>query len=108
VRVRQHEGRASLTVDDLEISDYGNLLHSLRDENEVDAEVSFHARWENVIRRVNLHDAENDFEGHFVETEAFIDWSASQEGFAFESDSLETSHSVFAVFGQERNGVFFR
>ena|SRR6516225_5662817 len=108
VDVNMHASRASMEVEDLEISDFGNLLHSLRGDASQPARVSYQMRWQNVLRRVNLRDKENGFEGQFLETEAFVEWTASQEGFEFESDPLETSESVFAVFGQERNGVFFR
>jgi hypothetical protein len=36
-----------------------------------------------------------------------MSWSAQQEGFRFESDAANTSISVFAVIGIERNGIFF-
>jgi hypothetical protein len=100
-------GKASMDVEDLALSDYGNILHALLDENEVPAEISFSARWKNVIQQVDLHDAENSFEGHFVENQAFVEWTASQDGFEFESDPMEMSESTFAVIGKERNGVFF-
>jgi hypothetical protein len=38
---------------------------------------------------------------------ATIEWSATEEGFAFESDPAETSTNVFSLIGHERNGVFF-
>jgi hypothetical protein len=55
-----------------------------------------------------LRDEDNQFEGNFLQTHAFIEWSARQDGFEFLSDTLDTSETVFAMFGEERNGVFFR
>jgi len=38
---------------------------------------------------------------------ATLAWSAEEEGFKFVSDPEDTSTTVFAEIGQERNGVFF-
>jgi hypothetical protein len=57
---------------------------------------------------LDLHDPQNGFEGRFIETQAFAQWTATQKGFTFVSDPIDTSQSSFAVFGHERNGVFFR
>jgi hypothetical protein len=108
VRFDLRRGRAALRVTDLEVEDYGNLLHALRDDPSVPATISFDIRWRDVIQPLDLHDDDNQFEGSFLQTHAFIEWSARQEGFEFRSDPLETSETVFAMFGRERNGVFFR
>jgi hypothetical protein len=108
VTFNQRSGRAALQVTDLEVGDFGNNLHALRGDPSVPATVSFDIRWRDVIQVLDLHDEDNQFEGNFLQTHAFIEWSARQEGFEFVSDSLETSETVFAMFGRERNGVFFR
>jgi hypothetical protein len=108
VDVSLESAEASMEVQDFMISDWGNFLHNLRNENDVPVAVAFTVRWKNEIRRLTLRDPQNGFEGRFVETEAFAQWSASQKGFTFVSDPLATSKSTFAVFGHERNGVFFR
>ena len=89
-------------------TDWGNILHNLRNENGLPATVSFTVRWQNELRRLAIRDPQNGFEGRFVETQAFAQWTSSQKGFTFVSDPLETSNSSFAVIGHERNGVFFR
>ena len=71
------------------------------------ATVSFHIRWGHVIQRDTIHDEENGFAGQFIENTATIEWSATEEGFAFASDPAETSVNVFSLIGKERNGVFF-
>jgi hypothetical protein len=106
--VHLESGRASLRVARRAIHDFGNTLHAFRGDPSEPAQVSFDVRWGDVIRRLNLHDADVGFEGHFVENQAAIAWSARQEGFEFVSDPMNTSQSVFAVIGRERNGVFFR
>jgi hypothetical protein len=101
------QGQAALHVTDLEVGDFGNLLHALRGDPSVPATVSFDVRWRDVIQPLQLHDEDNQFEGDFLQTQAFIEWSARQEGFEFLSDPVETSETVFAMFGREQNGVFF-
>lgn len=108
VNVRLESGRASLRLAHRRIPDFGNILHALRGDPSEPAEVSFDVRWRDVIRRRDLRDADVGFEGHFVENHAAIAWSARQAGFEFVSDPMETSQTVFAVIGRERNGVFFQ
>jgi hypothetical protein len=61
-----------------------------------------------VTDRTTVRDAANGFEGRFVTTSAKMSWSASNaNGFSFASDPIDTSHSVFAEIGEERNGRFF-
>jgi hypothetical protein len=95
-------------VADQEVLDFGNLFNALSGGDAEPAVVSFDVRWRNVLQRVSLHDTTLTFEGDYAETDAAIAWSASTEDFEFVSDPMETSMTVFAVFGNERNGVFFR
>ena len=108
VDVALESGKASMDLQDFMTSDWGNILHNLRNENAVPATVAFSVLWKNEIRRLALRDPQNGFEGRFVETQAFVQWTASQKGFTFVSDPLDTLKSTFAVIGRERNGVFFR
>ena len=100
--------QASMEVQDFMLSDWGNFMNNLHNENAVPATAAFRVRWQNEIRRLTLRDPQNGFEGQFIETQAFVQWTSSQKGFTFVSDPMDTSTSSFAVFGHERNGVFFR
>jgi hypothetical protein len=108
VKIDLRKGKASLHVTDLKTQDFGNLLHSLRGDPSVPATVSFEVHWNDLVQPLDLRDEDNQFEGNFLQTNAFMEWSARQDGFEFLSDSLETSETVFAMFGEEHNGVFFR
>jgi hypothetical protein len=108
VSLDQRKGKASLRVTDLDTRDFGNVLHAFRGDPSVPATVSFEVHWSDLIQPLQLRDEDNQFEGKFLQTHAFIEWSARQDGFEFLSDPLETSETVFAMFGEERNGVFFR
>ena len=63
--------------------------------------------WSGVTKRVHLRDEQNHFVGNFIEDTASMAWSAEEEGFKFVSDPADTSTSIFAEIGSERNGVFF-
>ena len=73
----------------------------------VRATLSFDIGWSNNLGAAKIHNASQGFRGSFRQTTAAISWSAEQEGFRFESDAANTSISVFAVIGGERNGIFF-
>ena len=96
---------ATLDVADLDVEDYHNLNNALHDGPSVEATVSFRVHWGGSSTPLELHNSQLRFSGtYFVDT-ASIAWSASEPGFTFTSDP--TSHSVFAVIGHERSGVFF-
>lgn len=73
---------------------------------------SMKMEWSGVTRSVvGFSDATNKFRGDFYECSATIAVSATTpkdtgHGFHFESDPA-TTHTDFAQFGTERNGVFF-
>ncbi|HEX6107897.1 MAG TPA: hypothetical protein VFZ02_00695, partial [Ktedonobacteraceae bacterium] len=67
----------------------------------------FRMHWSGIKQRVHLHDKQNEFDAHVIEDNATLAWSAEEEGFKFVSDPEDTSTTVFAEIGQERNGVFF-
>jgi len=73
----------------------------------VPATVSFDIGWSSNLGEAKITNASQGFQGSFRQTTAAMSWSAQQEGFRFESDAANTSISVFAVIGTERNGIFF-
>ena len=96
-----------MSLRDVEIRDFFNLLNALQHGNSIHADVSFHLRWSGVKKRVKTRDVTNRFVGNYIEDTATIAWSAEEEGFKFVSDPADTSTTLFAQIGQERNGVFF-
>jgi hypothetical protein len=114
VRIDFGAGRAEMHVHDLAIEDYFNFPNASIPGDEVDATVSFDVVWDRPItRRYNVTDAANGFAGSFVENQATITWSASNElGFTFVADPGSFATSVpeagpIALLGHERNGTFF-
>lgn len=101
-------GRASLTVHDLELEDYGNINNALSDGPSVEATASYHVEWLGGHDHVQLNDPDQQLAATFVEGDARVEWGAqTADGFRFVSDPAATSTTVFAVAGKERNGSFF-
>ena len=96
-----------MKLSDVEIRDFGTLVNALMHGSSVHADVSFHMRWSGVQKRVHLHDEQNEFDAHVIEDSATFAWSARREDFTFVSDPAETSTTIFAEIGSERNGEFF-
>jgi hypothetical protein len=107
VEIELDEAEASMDLSDLEIEDYHDIVNALMRGPSVPADVSFHVRWRGVKNRVKIRDETNGFTGHYIEDTATIRWSAQEAGFKFVSDPANTSTTVFAEIGKERNGVFF-
>ena len=63
-----------------------------------------HASWSGVDERVKIRNSDTGFAGEYIHNTATLTWSASESGFSFTSDPLD---SDFAEIGHERNGVFF-
>lgn len=68
------------------------------------AHVSFDAQWSRPQQRVKIRNRATGFAGTFVRNTANLTWSASESGFSFASNPLD---SEFAEIGSERNGSFF-
>ncbi len=73
----------------------------------VRARVSFDVEWSGLVDTAEIRNATQEFEGSFLQTGATIRWSSEEHGFRFESEEPDPSRTLFAVLGQERNGVFF-
>jgi hypothetical protein len=104
-------GRARLTLTDLDIEDYHDLVNALLDGPSVEAQVSLDCRWHDPIATAQLRNPDPllQFTGLFTQTQATLEWSAQEPDthFEFHSDPAATSTARFAEIGQERNGFFF-
>jgi hypothetical protein len=102
------KGEAVLRVTDLPLRDFFTIPKDLMQGNFVPATASFEAVWSGPItQRLRIRDAANGFAGLFLANQATLAWSASEAGFNFVSDAANTSTTVFAQIGHERNGSFF-
>ncbi len=107
VEINLDNATASMKLSDVELRDHFNVPNSLLRGPSVPADLSFHMRWSGVLQRVHLHDEQNTFDAHVIEDTATMALSASTQGFTFVSDPADTSTTIFAEIGSERNGVFF-
>jgi hypothetical protein len=110
VQVNPGSGRASMSAANVAVSDFFNIPNSLLHgaiAPPAPAIASFTVHWGGAGNRVKLRDPVNGFAGEFVENSASIIWSASSAGLSYQSGGEDTSVSVFAEVGIERNGVFF-
>ena len=107
VEVDLDNATASMRLSKAEIRDFFSLSNFFSGGNSIPADASFNIHWSGVTKRVHLHDQQNHFDAHVIEDTATLAWSAEEEGFKFVSDPEDTSTTVFAEIGSERNGVFF-
>ena len=118
VEVNPGAGRASLHMANVQVIDAHDIANALTGGKgfpsmsippiaPVPAVVSFDIEWSGVFERAIVINENEDFSGHYIKTNATIEWSASEAGFAFTSNPASTSINVYSVVGHERNGVFF-
>ena len=102
VSANPDSGMASMIAKDVKLPDYGNIDNALSDGKSIPAEASFAVMWMGPTSPFTASSSRFKFVG--VSTGATIEWSATEAGFAFKS---ETSLApAFAVVGREQNGVF--
>jgi hypothetical protein len=107
VEVDFDDARASINLRDVDVRDYHNIPNALSFGPSVPANVSFHILWSGVQQRTHLHDNQKRFDAQLILGAATMAWSARKKDFKFESDPANTSFSLFAAIGRERNGAFF-
>ena len=107
VEVDLEDATASMSLGDIELRDFFNILNAFKHGKSIPADASFSMHWHGVKNRVHLHDPVNHFDARLIEDSATMRWSAREKDFVFVSDPEETSTTVFAAIGSERNGVFF-
>jgi len=119
VDVNPSKGRAVMNAVDVPIFDYHDIPNAVFGDGApiptpnpapVPGTVSFTVAWSGVNERVNIKNTDpvyGGFGGEFVRGNAQMEWSASVGDFQFVSAPLETSYSIFAEVGKERNGIFF-
>lgn len=96
-----------LIVDDLDVEDYHDVVNAILDGPSLEAEVSFKARWHGVRHRHHVHNTEQHFDLHAVQTWATLEWTGKSGSVVYGSDPAETSRTEFAELAFERNGSYF-
>jgi hypothetical protein len=117
VDVNPGKGTATYQVSNLVTRDFHDFVNdSLLHGPSTPTTLSFKIEWGGPITdRQNVKDTANGFAGEFVLNSATMEWTADEPNrpavwggpARYVSDPASTSHSVFAMVGHERNGVFF-
>jgi len=109
-------GTATLHLTEIPVFDFFTVPNSLDPAHRLDTAAALinmvRVEWSGVTRRLEFSDTENTFAGLFLENFAAVDMQVTTRsvptrnipGFRFASD---TTQSLFAQIGQERNGIFF-
>ena len=107
VKVDPGSGRASLVVSNLEMEDYFNVINALQDGTSNEATASFAVHWASGMKHFKVRDEATGMAGEFVRNSAAMTWSVESAGQTYVSGPEESSSSLSAQIGHERNGVFF-
>ncbi len=107
VIVNPGSGKASLVVNNLQMEDYFNVVNALLDGNSNEATASFAVHWAPGLKVLKVRDAATGIAGEFVRNTATMAWSVESAGQSYISGPENTSSSLSAQVGHERNGVFF-
>ena len=101
------DGFVTFSANHLSLPDAGNLDNALHGGPTVPARVSFRMRWTGIGSPFQFTSTTDGFRGNFQFATVGIEWSAQTRGFSFVSDPADTTVTVAAIIGEERNGVFF-
>ena len=97
------DAEASYRVHGMKMPDYGSITNALAGGPSVPARASFDVEWSGPANRASWHTSDFTFEG--MQTNATIEWSASEAGTTWQSHAAgQTLESAFV--GIDRNGVF--
>src|SRR5712692_7251604 len=107
VKVHLGDGAASMRVTNLAEEDAHDLHNALTGGPTVPSTVSFDMTWTGQRPLMDVTDSAHGFTGSFMFSKVTVDWSAQEAGFSFVSDPADTTSTVAAVMGRERNGLFF-
>lgn len=100
-------GRATWTVEDFEIDDYGTLGNALSHGAAIGAGVlNMTMTWSGGGAATQVSDAANEFAGRRVSGTSHISWTLEMSGFSFTAEESGQKSLVSQVW-KERNGVFF-
>jgi hypothetical protein len=105
-----HSGKATLTLTDFDMDDYGNVGNALTGGSEIaSSSLSVSIRWQGLTNLV--HFSNSTLATPFTATElqavnagATMPWSAVENGVQFSGNA---NTADFAMLAEERNGIFF-
>ncbi len=107
VAINLDAGTAEYALNLVKTLDFHTFENDLRHGPSDPVTISFNVKWSGK-KHFRVRDAATGFRGEFVEAAAKMSFVGfEQKLFNFVSDEADTSTSVSAVLGEERNGIFF-
>ena len=100
--------QVSLRIPSLDMPDAFNLANSLAEGPSIPGNVGFEVVWTASGPAEPVRSTAHGFAGEFRKAQATVAWSGRTDLTSYQSDPPETSKTVFAFVGRERNGVFLR
>ncbi|PYU67876.1 MAG: hypothetical protein DMG52_32930, partial [Acidobacteria bacterium] len=86
---------------------YFNVINALQDGTSNVATASFAVHWASGMKHFKVRDEATGMAGEFIRNTATMAWSVESAGQTYVSGPEESSSSLSAQIGHERNGVFF-
>ena len=105
--VNPGNGQAAMHVENLPVRDYGTLTNALLEGPYVPGTCSFDIMWTKSQDKHHFHHEPSRFDADVVFNTAQSWWSAETALARYVADDINTSHSLFAEAGHERNGAYF-
>jgi hypothetical protein len=98
--------RVTLRIPSLDMPDAFNLANSLAEGPSVPGNVGFEVVWTAIGPAKSVRSEAHGFAGEFRNARATVTWTGRTDGVHYQSDPPESSRTVFAAVGRDRNGVF--
>ena len=110
VQVDLRNGIASMQASDVPVFDYGDIPNAITGARApVSGTVSFRVEWGGPARPISIRNTDSVYGGYvgeFRRNAARMIWTARAGDYQFRSSTMDTSWSLFALLGHERNGIF--
>jgi hypothetical protein len=113
IDVAPGSGQARLHADNVQVTDFHNFFIAVGlsppPPSPLPSHVSFDVRWSGTGTRQQVRDETFTFTGHYMECNATISFTASNDGggVIYSSDGAGQYNVGQPGVGHERNGVFF-
>ena len=102
----EKSGIGSLKVEGIRLFDHYHVANALAGGPSDKVVASFTSRWKATGKPERVSSESDDFVGMFRDAVSTVEWESQGSGFSYKTDPANTSTTVFALIGRERNGAF--
>ncbi len=99
-------GVGTLKVEGIRLNDHYHVGNALAGGPSDKVVASFTSTWKATGKPQKVSSEADDFVGMFRDAVSTCEWESQGSGFAYKTDPADTSNTVFALIGKERNGAF--